>query len=91
MSNMSYCRFQNTAPDFTDCVDNLRSLRPTDRSANTEVEREARAELIRAAANLLAELGIENPEDSHAIVAAIDALDLEPAYDLGEEDEDYAA
>jgi hypothetical protein len=23
MSNMSYCRFQNTLPDFNDCIENL--------------------------------------------------------------------
>ena len=48
--NMSYCRFQNTATDFRDCLENLRSLEPEDRDHNTANERRARRELILDAA-----------------------------------------
>lgn len=71
MSNMSYCRFQNTASDFQDCVVNLRSLDPNNPSENTMAERSARGNLIRLAAEMLASVGIEDPEDTHAIDDAI--------------------
>ena len=71
MSNMSYCRFQNTASDFQDCVVNLRSLDPNNPSENTMAERSARGNLIRLAAEMLASVGIEDPEDPHAIDDAI--------------------
>ena len=86
MSNMSYCRFQNTASDFQDCVVNLRSLDPNDPSENTMAERSARGNLIRLAAELLASIGIEDPEDVHAIDEAIFDLD---AFEIEEYDDDY--
>jgi len=30
MSNMSYCRFQNTAPDVKDCLDNMENIEHPD-------------------------------------------------------------
>lgn len=85
--NMSYCRFQNTARDFQDCVENIRSLNPDDYSQNTCAERAARAQLIRAAALLLEELGIADPASAREIDAAIFDLDREPLDTEGEEDE----
>lgn len=81
MSNMSYCRFQNTAEDFADCVNNLRSLDPADRSSNTSDERDARRRIIELAADLMAELGVEDPSDIWAlssIISDLDAADATP-------------
>lgn len=80
--NMSYCRFQNTASDFRDCLENLRSLEPEDRDHNTANERRARRDLILNAALLMLELGIDDVWDSHDIERKIDALDQEPAEDF---------
>ncbi len=77
--NMSYCRFQNTASDFRDCLENLRSLEPEDRDHNTANERRARRELILDAATLMQELGIDDVYDTHALLRLVDALDQEPA------------
>lgn len=82
--NMSYCRFQNTAQDFRDCLDNLRTLDPEDRSPNTEEERWARRRLIMGAALLMQELDIEDAWDTHDLERKITALDQEPVED-GEE------
>ena len=76
--NMSYCRFQNTASDFQDCLDNLRSLDPEDRSPNTIDERRARRHLIMNAATLLLELGVDDIDDSHELLRLVDGLDQEP-------------
>ncbi|NCA91033.1 MAG: hypothetical protein EOM92_19705 [Gammaproteobacteria bacterium] len=77
--NMSYCRFQNTATDFRDCLENLRSLEPEDRDHNTANERRARRELILDAATLMQELGVDDVFDTHALLRLVDALDQEPA------------
>lgn len=84
--NMSYCRFLNTRIDFQDCIEHLRSLDPNDRHPNTDEERRARAHLIAMAADLLAELGIDDPTDAHAIAGAISELDAEPIETDDEED-----
>ncbi len=76
--NMSYCRFQNTYPDFQDCLENLRTLDPLDHSYNTMEERWARRNLIMAAAEMLAELGIEDVCDTHALMRCIEELNQEP-------------
>jgi hypothetical protein len=81
MPNMSYCRWQNTSQDFADCLANLRSLDPRDDHPNTHAERQARAWLIAMAAELLVELGIEDPFDAHAVDAAVYHLDREGAED----------
>ena len=46
MSNMSYCRFQNTLSDFRDC---MRALREEDLSELSPEERAAAEELAGAA------------------------------------------
>ena len=75
MSNMSYCRFQNTVTDFSDCVSHIRSIDPTDTSFNTTQERRSRARIIQMAADLLEELGIEVGEYGQvdAAIAELDA------------------
>lgn len=67
MSNMSYCRFQNTAADLLDCVEHLHSLPPRDYDPhgtggpgiNTEQEIETRGRIVRYAAQILEDLGVE--------------------------------
>lgn len=85
MSNMSYCRFQNTASDFADCLEHLRTLNPNDDGFNARKERRGRARLIEMAAELLCELGIEDPSDNCAIQSAIDDLDHAPIDDADED------
>ena len=80
--NMSYCRFQNTASDFRDCLENLRSLEPEDRDHNTANERQARRVLILDAATMMQELGVDDVWDTHALLRLVDALDREPAEDF---------
>jgi len=70
--------------DFQDCVENLRSIDPNDKSENTVYERSARSNLIRYAAELLASIGIEDPADTHAIDAAIQELNTEEPEDYDE-------
>ncbi len=84
--NMSYCRFQNTVRDFRDCVENIRSLDPNDRHPNTDEERRARAEIVRLAAMLLEELGVDDPSDAHAVDGAVSEMDREPAVEYDDED-----
>ena len=76
--NMSYCRFQNTASDFRDCLENLRSLEPEDRDHNTANERRARRELIMDAATMMQELGVDDVWDTHTLLRLVEALDQEP-------------
>jgi hypothetical protein len=83
--NMSYCRFQNTLIDLRDCAQHLRSLDPADQMPNTIEERQARAALLRLGADMLAEVGITDTDDTHAIDAAIFELDREAVFD--EEDD----
>lgn len=54
MPNMSYCRFQNTASDLSDCVDHM-----TDELSAEE--HEARQRLIELAREIVAEAD-NNPE-----------------------------
>jgi len=77
--NMSYCRFQNTASDFRDCLENLRSLDPEDQSYNTMDERRSRAQLIMDAAILMQELGVDDVWDMHNVQRRIEELDQEQA------------
>ena len=79
MSNMSYCRFQNTEADFRDCVRNLRTLNPEDHSYNTEQERDARARLIEMAVDLLQELGLD-PDPNGELDELVNALNSEPVW-----------
>jgi hypothetical protein len=85
MSNMSYCRFQNTANDLRDCVQNLRTLDPENHGTNVELERNARAELIRMAAEIIANLGIEDAFDDREVESAITRLDKGEGYKAEED------
>ena len=44
MSNMSYCRFENTVPDLDDCLEHIND---TDLSATEKNERRRLVELCR--------------------------------------------
>lgn len=57
MSNMSYCRFRNTAGDLNDCVRHLR-----DRDLSDE-EHRARVQLVELAREIVDELDGEDPKD----------------------------
>lgn len=46
MSNLSYCRFQNTVPDLEDCVEVLEDANG-DLSSLSEAERKAAVRLIK--------------------------------------------
>jgi hypothetical protein len=76
MSNMSYCRFQNTASDFLDCAVHIRSLDPDDK--NQDDERNARTQLIMTAIDLLQEIGIYDLQNTVEINQAIIELDSTP-------------
>jgi hypothetical protein len=52
MSNMSYCRFQNTSTDFDDCVEYIHDNLSDD-------ENRARRRLVEQAINMLNELGCD--------------------------------
>jgi hypothetical protein len=58
MANMSYCRFENTARDFRDCVDNINDPHIS------KSEAEWRLILIADTAELLTTLGysVEEPD-----------------------------
>ena len=75
MSNMSYCRFQNTASDLRDCLHSLRTLNPNDSSFNNEEELRGRREILEMAADLLNEIGID--VDTFEVEKAIEAFDQE--------------
>ena len=51
MPSMSYCRFQNTLPDFSECVDTVHD-------DLSEAESRARKRLILQAAAMLESIGI---------------------------------
>ena len=53
MSNLSYCRRENTLSDLQDCADHLEdgNLNPT--------EHRARAGVLRLAADMLEQIGLE--------------------------------
>ena len=53
MSNMSYCRFQNTQQDFADCLEHIKD------SGLSDDEKRARVRLVRAAMEMLQELGLD--------------------------------
>jgi hypothetical protein len=61
MANMSYCRFQNTAQDLDDCLDNI-----NDTSMSKE-EYRARQRLIRIAQQIVecadSELTLDNEQE----------------------------
>lgn len=65
MSNMSYCQFQNTAPDLKDCLDNMNDLEAPDADADFEDTSEwrARRRLIKYAVAIAESYGHELEED----------------------------
>jgi hypothetical protein len=67
MSNMSYCRFQNTKTDLRDCVRNFWSV-------SSEDEADARKRLVKYAKEIV-ELYDQNPEDVDNCVYDEDAED----------------
>jgi len=83
MSNMSYCRFQNTEQDLRDCKEHLTEVLPED-------ENEARKRLVGTCARILMELGVILPDDPDMIVLVVeqalkDNVEMEDTSDLEEE------
>lgn len=75
MSNMSYCRFQNTLLDLRDCAANL-GCDP--KKPLSEDEAHARRRLIRTCGEILAELKlVDSPPDAQMIQNALVDLDDE--------------
>lgn len=72
MSNLSYCRFQNTVSDFEDFLENLRDLDTSDKSWNNLEEIRSRAKLIRPAVMMMDEIGVEI--ETRQVDDAIDEL-----------------
>lgn len=62
MSNMSYCRFQNTANDLDDCVENLFDLDKFDLSQNNIAEWNARDRILSLAFRMMEEIGMDISE-----------------------------
>ena len=67
MSNMSYCRFQNTKTDLRDCVSNFWNV-------SSEEEASARKRLVKYAKEIV-ELYDLNPEDVENCVFDEDSED----------------
>ena len=95
MSNMSYCRWQNTLSDLKDCAADL-ELRSQAMWLNREFpdheqaddmprplgrdEREARSDLLQLAAQMLMQIGIDIDEnDVSSAISAMDALEIPQA------------
>ena len=57
MANMSYCRFENTVPDFVDCAEHIED-------DLTEREARHRRALIRACAEVFDTLGVSFDRDA---------------------------
>jgi hypothetical protein len=77
MSNMSYCRFANTASDLRDCRDNL------DDRLTSEHEIRARKHLLYLCLDILSSAGVDI--DTHQAEKVID--EFVAGYD-GREDEE---
>lgn len=54
MSNMSYCRFENTARDLSDCAEHIH-----DNLGRSEYETRARLKLISLCKDILQNVGFE--------------------------------
>lgn len=62
MSNMSYCRFENTVQDLRDCYENWESLveKETDEESPNEHELRARATMLKICQNIVDNYGGES-------------------------------
>jgi len=77
MSNMSYCRWQNTYTDLRDCAADLEErmedgVHENDRLSHEE--RVAREQLFMLIPEMLTQIGVDHDIDTHAIAAALKAL-----------------
>lgn len=83
MSNMSYCRFRNTATDLQDCVDALEEISVGDAEALSQEELEAAKRLASTALEMLrliaekADIDIDSEDGMDALEQGLDkALDF---------------
>jgi len=63
MSNMSYCRFENTNTDLADCIEALEGLRGGDQGALSDSELMKAKELVGRCAELIEMIQDESGED----------------------------
>lgn len=91
MSNMSYCRFQNTLNDFRECAEALQGLESGDQAPLSREELQAAKQLMQEAAEMLQVLsenqGGEITIDDNDINGAIDDLQQQAADFQAEEEE----
>ena len=97
MSNMSYCRFQNTALDLDDCADALEELLNADREALSADELRAAKRLVELCFSIVTMVADSSEYevdefmerfDSDKIVAAVlDEANADAARRTKEEDE----
>lgn len=84
MSNMSYCRFQNTLLDLRDCHQNLAGVQMA------EDEQSARARLVQTCVHILEELDLLKHEISKdEIKQALTDIDAVKEGMSEEDDEEY--
>ena len=70
MSNMSYCRFENTNRDFADCLQAAREMGEQGFEELSEYEQEAYLSLLEAAKTFL--------QDHGAVVDTSNMIQLDP-------------
>ena len=59
MSNMSYCKFENTLNDLRDCVETISEEQYSEKGRASREEKQARHDLITECKELLESLGYE--------------------------------
>lgn len=68
MSNMSYCRFENTSRDLADCEDHI-----FDGDLSSDYEKTGRINLVRSCCSILEGLGCEIRDADGMTICAEDA------------------
>lgn len=80
MSNMSYCRFQNTLSDLRDVAAHIQDKLSED-------ENQARRDLIHTCADILEEIGYSPDDTSRDLTDLIDQLETDANENDGDEGE----
>jgi hypothetical protein len=81
MSNMSYCRWQNTASDLLDCAgsieDSMNGAADNDEGEPEPLSRDekvARSELFHTMIDMLEQIGVSHDIDSHELDKILEQL-----------------
>lgn len=72
MSNMSYCRFENTAKDLADCLSALRDEEANSADLSSEHEQRGKVRLFNLCAAIIDEFGAPDLEHWSGTVTADD-------------------